>query len=248
MNEQDLFLRQLFDYDTWTYSYLIADLATKEAALIDTVKEKVERDLQLVRELGLQLKYVMETHVHADHVTGADEIRRATGAKGVVGFGTDVACADIPLKDGEELALGRFKIRVLATPGHTNGCVSYYVAGRVFTGDALLIRGTGRTDFQQGSAAVLYDSITKKLFTLPGDTLVYPAHDYQGMIVSTIGEEKQFNPRVGSGKTKEAFVEIMRNLKLDMPKKIQMAVPANLACGALKEAGNYNFLKNQNVE
>lgn len=231
MKTQDLFFRQLFDCDTWTYTYLIADRETKEAALIDTVKEKVQRDLQLLKELGLKLKYVMETHVHADHVTGADDIRNATGAKGVVGFGTHVVCADIPLQDGEEISLGHFRIKVLATPGHTDGCVSYYVAGRVFTGDALLIRGTGRTDFQQGSADTLYDSITKKLFTLPDDTLVYPAHDYQGMTMSTIGEEKLYNSRIGAGKTKEAFLEIMHHLKLAQPKNIQMALPANLACG-----------------
>ncbi|MCE9624978.1 MAG: MBL fold metallo-hydrolase [Deltaproteobacteria bacterium] len=189
MNTHELFFRQLFDYETWTYTYLIADPETREAALIDTVKEQVQRDLNLVKELGLHLKFVMETHVHADHITGADEIR-------------------------------------------TNGCTSYLVAGRVFSGDALLIRGTGRTDFQQGSSSGLYESITQKLFTLPDETLVYPAHDYRGMMVSTIEEEKKFNPRVGGGKTKEEFLAIMANLKLAMPKKIQIAVPANLACGS----------------
>jgi len=237
MNTHELFFRQLFDYETWTYTYLIADPETREAALIDTVKEQVERDLNLVKELGLHLKFVMETHVHADHITGADEIRHATEAKGVVGFGTHVACADIRLDDGAHVELGRFRIKALATPGHTNGCTSYLVAGRVFTGDALLIRGTGRTDFQQGSSSGLYDSITQKLFTLPDETLVYPAHDYRGVMVSTIEEEKKFNPRVGGGKTKEGFLEIMANLKLAMPKKIQIAVPANLACGSPPSPG-----------
>lgn len=233
MKHHDLFFRQLFDYDTWTYTYLLADPQAKEAALIDTVKEQEDRDLSLIKELGFHLKYVMDTHVHADHVTGADDIRKATGAKTVVGVASGVPCADIMLRDGEEIPLGEFKIRAIATPGHTNGCTSYLVAGRVFTGDALLIRGTGRTDFQGGSASKLFDSVTQKLFTLPDDTLVFPAHDYHGKTLSTIGEEKKYNPRLGGGKSKEEFLEIMANLHLEMPKKIQMAVPANLACGSL---------------
>lgn len=232
MESATLFFRQLFDYDTWTYTYLIADPKTKEAALIDTVKEQVQRDLRLLNDLGLHLKFILETHVHADHITGADEIRHATGAKGVVGRHTNVSCADIRLDDGDQIQLGSFQIKALATPGHTNGCMSYLVEDRIFTGDALLIRGTGRTDFQQGSPETLYESITQKLFSLPDETLVYPAHDYKGLTVSSIGEEKKFNPRVGGEKSKEEFIEIMTNLKLAMPKKIQFAVPANLACGS----------------
>lgn len=232
MDTSDLIFRQLFDHDTWTYTYLIADRETREAALIDTVKEQVSRDLNLLKELGLKLKYVMDTHVHADHITGADALREATGAQGVVGSGTEVTCADIRMKSGDRVPLGPFGIKALSTPGHTSGCMSYVVAGRVFTGDALLIRGTGRTDFQQGSSHTLYGSITKTLFALPDETLVHPAHDYRGLPFSTIGEEKKYNPRIGGGKTEEEFVKIMANLNLAMPKKIQVAVPANLACGA----------------
>lgn len=227
------FLRQLFDGETFTYTYLIADPQTKEAALIDTVKNNVDRDLSLVKELGLHLKHVMDTHVHADHVTGAGSIREATGVKSVLGPGTGVSCVDIELNDGQEIALGPLKIRGIHTPGHTNACMSYLTDGVVFTGDALFVRGCGRTDFQSGSASQLYESITQKLFTLPDDTLVYPGHDYRGMTVSTIGEEKQWNPRIGKGKSKEEFIKIMNELNLATPKQMHMAVPANLACGRL---------------
>jgi len=234
MDPSGLFFRQLFDRESSTYTYLLADPSTREAALIDTVKEQVDRDLKLVDELGFKLKYVMETHVHADHITGADDIRHQTGAQGVVGRGTHVACADLELGEGEEVKLGRFKISALSTPGHTDGCMSYYVEGRLFTGDSLLIRGCGRTDFQQGSSEKLYESVTQKLFEFPDETLVYPAHDYQGRTVSTIGEEKRLNPRLGQGKTLQEFVKIMADLHLDLPKKIQTALPANLACGQVK--------------
>ncbi len=233
MSNSPLFFRQLFDQATWTYTYIIADPQTGEAAIIDSVKEQVSRDLKLIEELKLKLRYILETHVHADHITGSGDIRKATGAKTLVGGKTHVVCADKQLQDGETLTLGSLTIRALSTPGHTDGCMSYYVEDRVFSGDALLIRGTGRTDFQQGSSPALYRSITQKLFALPDETLLYPAHDYHGFTVSTIGEEKMFNPRVGNGKTETEFVEIMNQLKLAMPQKIQIAVPANLACGSL---------------
>ena len=191
MNHRPLFFRQLFDEATWTYTYLIADPQTREAAIIDSVKEQVPRDLKLIEELGLKLRYALETHVHADHITGSGDIRSVTGANTIVGAQTHVVCADRQLQDGDNLALGNLSILALSTPGHTDGCMSYYVEDRVFSGDALLIRGTGRTDFQQGSSTTLYQSITQKLFTLPDETLLYPAHDYHGFTVSTIGEEKK---------------------------------------------------------
>ena len=237
-NDPGMLFRQLFDPETSTYTYLLADQRTRQAAIIDPVVEQTARDLQLLRELNLDLVLTLETHVHADHVTGSGALRDATGAKTAVSAAAGVPCADLHLFDGDELELGRHRIRVLSTPGHTDGCLSYLVDDRVFTGDALLIRGTGRTDFQSGSAAELYDSITEKLFALPDETYVYPGHDYRGRSVSTIGEEKRFNPRL-AGKTKDEFIGIMRDLNLAPPKKIVEAVPANLVCGGefLRRAG-----------
>lgn len=227
----DVIFYQLFESESSTYTYLIADKTSKEAALIDPVLTTVDRDLKLVQELGLRLMYVLDTHVHADHITGAGEIRKRTQAKTGVSLEAGVSCVDIPLEDGQELTLGNKKIKVLATPGHTNTCLSFYFEGMVFTGDTLLIRGTGRTDFQQGSSERLYESVYNKIFTLPGDTQVYPGHDYRGQTHSTIELEKRYNPRLGGGKTKDDFNKIMAELKLDNPKKIHEAVPANLACG-----------------
>lgn len=229
----NMIFHQMYEHDSSTYTYLLADSETKEAILIDPVLGMVDRDLKLIDDLGLKLLFVLDTHVHADHVTGAGEIRRRTGAKTGVSHRANVDCADITLKDGQELTFGRQTLRVLETPGHTDGCVSYYTKGMVFTGDALLIRGTGRTDFQQGSSATLYESITKKLFTLPSETKVYPGHDYHGHTSSSIEVEKRLNPRIGGGRTLEEFTEIMNNLKLALPKKIHEAVPANLACGTI---------------
>ena len=230
-----MLFRQLFEPQTSTYSYLLADEETKQAVLIDPVRETLARDVQLLEELGLTLRFVLETHVHADHVTSAGPLRERFGAQTVVSKAGGAPCADRPVVDGDVLDFGRHRIEVRATPGHTDGCVTYVVRDgavtRAFSGDALLIRGCGRTDFQQGDAHKLYRSVHDKVFTLPDDTLIYPAHDYQGRTVTTVAEEKLHNPRLGLAIAEEAFVEIMANLKLAAPKKIDEAVPANLKCG-----------------
>jgi glyoxylase-like metal-dependent hydrolase (beta-lactamase superfamily II) len=226
-----MLFRQLFDSETSTYTYLIADEGTKEAVLVDAVLEQVERDRQLLEELGLTLGYCLETHIHADHITGTGRLRELTGCQGIVPQNATAKCADRFLGDGEILRVGSVEIKAIATPGHTDSHNAYLVNGdRILTGDALLIRGCGRTDFQSGDAAALHHSITEKLFALPEETLVYPGHDYRGHTVSTIGEEKQYNPRF-VGQTKASFIELMANLNLPNPKKIMEAVPANELCG-----------------
>ena len=226
-----MIFRQLFDAETSTYTYLIGDPETRKAALVDPVREQIERDLTLIRELGLELAYVLDTHVHADHVTGAGALRDRTGAKTVGGV-RGASCSDVHVAAGDVIQLGTVPIHVLETPGHTDDSMSYLVGDKVLTGDALFVRGTGRTDFQNGSAEALYDSITRVLFALPDETFVYPGHDYKGHTVSTIGEEKRFNSRIGAGKTREQFVATMSALGLPPPKKIHEAVPANRACGS----------------
>lgn len=225
-----LIFRQLFDYDTWTYTYLLADPSSKDAILIDPVKEQVPRDLRLLEELGLRLKYVLDTHIHADHITGADDLRKATGAKVGVSRESQVTCADLLLEDGHKLGFGPFALEVMATPGHTNTCLSFYSEGMVFTGDTLFVRDVGRTDFQQGSNEKMYASL-QRLLSLPDDTLVYPGHDYRGQTVSTVKEEKLFNSKFGGGASFREFKERMLDMKLGPPKRIQAAVPANLRCG-----------------
>ena len=229
MNDKTPIFRQLFDAESSTYTYLLADRETRAAVLIDPVLEQVERDLKLVKELGLTLTHVFETHVHADHVTGAGLLREKTGAT-VVGGAAGAPCANVHVSHGDELRVGNLVFQVLGTPGHTDDSVSYLIGDKVFTGDALMIRANGRTDFQNGDARQLFDSITNVLFTLPDETFVYPGHDYQGRTVTTVWEEKTHNPRI-AGKSREAFVAIMDNLKLPKPKKIDVAVPANRACG-----------------
>jgi sulfur dioxygenase len=226
----EMLFRQLFDAATSTYTYLLADPDSKEAVLIDSVIEQVDRDATLISELGLTLTYVLETHVHADHVTGAAMLKKRLGAKTVVGERCGMPFADVLAKQGEEIRFGAYGVSVRETPGHTCGCLSYVTLDRsmAFTGDALMIRGTGRTDFQQGDPHTLYRSVIEQIFTLPDKTFVYPAHDYKGRTVSTVGEEKKFNPRVGGGKTEAEFVAIMNNLVLAKPARIDIAVPANL--------------------
>ena len=225
-----LVVKQLYDRESCTYSYLLMDPETREGAIIDPVREQFERDLQIIEELGIELLYTIETHAHADHVTSAGKIRQITGAKIVFGANSGVRAIDIAIEDDAELSLGRYQIRAIATPGHTSGCTSYFVDGMVFSGDCLLIRGCGRTDFQDGDAAVLFNSIKQKLFTLKDETIVYPCHDYNGRSASTIEEEKRWNPRIGGSRTEQEFVELMNNLNLDVPKKINEAVPANKSC------------------
>ncbi|MEI6063902.1 MAG: FAD/NAD(P)-binding protein [Pseudanabaena sp. ELA748] len=226
-----LIFRQFFDPETSSYNYLIADRQTREAVLVDPVLEQVERDLQAIDDLGLTLRYSLETHIHADHVTGAGKLRQLRGVQVLVPENAAVLKADLSLADGEILTIGSVTIKAIATNGHTNAHLSYLVNDtHLLTGDALFIRGCGRTDFQGGDAGMLYDAVTEKLFTLPDETLVYPAHDYKGRTVSTIDEEKRLNPRF-SDRTREQFITIMSNLNLAFPKKMNEAVPANEYCG-----------------
>lgn len=223
--------QQLFESQSSTYTYLIADRQTREAVIIDPVLETVERDLKLLNELELKLIYILETHIHADHVTGAGKIAAATGAKIAVSAAVDVKGVDVPLRDGQKIQFGNHELTVIATPGHTNSCMCYYIGDHIFTGDTLMIRANGRTDFQEGSAENLYKNVVTKLFVLPDETLVYPAHDYKGFTSSTIGDEKRHNSRLNQRIDQQSFVKIMAELKLPEPKQIKIAVPANLNCG-----------------
>lgn len=233
-----MIFRQMYDSETSTYTYLLGDEETKEAILIDSVLEQSDRDIKIINELGLKLKYLMETHVHADHITGIAKLKNSfPDAKSVLFNDSGNITADIYSNDNDEFFFGNKKIKVLSTPGHTNGCVSYYTEGMVFTGDTLLIRGCGRTDFQNGCPKKLYNSVTHKIFSLPDDTIIYPAHDYKGLESSTVLEEKQFNPRLT--KSKDEFVQLMNNLNLPYPKKIQESVPANIVSGDLNHKNNF---------
>jgi glyoxylase-like metal-dependent hydrolase (beta-lactamase superfamily II) len=224
-------IEQLFDPATSTYSYLLWDEKTRQAALIDSVKEQLERDIKLIKQLGLDLRYTMETHIHADHVTGSGLLRNEFNSQVAVHKNSSAGCADILLADGDTLKLGDAVIDVMHTPGHTNTDISYRIENAVFTGDALLINGCGRTDFQSGDAKTLYHSITEKLFTLDNETVVYPGHDYNGFTSSTIGREKTFNPRLGNNRSENEFIEIMDSLLLEPPARINIAVPGNQHCG-----------------
>lgn len=216
-------------------SYIVADRESRQAVIIDAVIENVERDVRILKELGLTLRFAVETHVHADHITAASLLKDRTGAQIVYGGGVSgvVTGADLFLYEGQELRFGESALTALATPGHTDGCTSYILPGAVFTGDALFVRGNGRTDLQGGSAATLFDSVRHKLFALPDDTVVYPGHDYQGRISSTIGEEKRFNERLNLGIDKDSFIELMNKRHQPKPAKIEIAVPANLRAGRM---------------
>jgi sulfur dioxygenase len=228
-----LIFRQLFDPQSSTYSYLLADAERRTALLIDPVFEQARRDAALIEELGLKLAWTLETHVHADHVTGAWLLRQSLGSKIAVPKATGADGADRYLTEGEQLAFGRRHLQVLATPGHTAGCTSYVLDDQslAFSGDALLIRGCGRTDFQQGDARALYRSVRGKLFALPDSCAVYPGHDYRGLTATSIAEEKLYNPRLGGEAVEDDFVGYMQNLGLAHPKAMDAAVPANLRCG-----------------
>ncbi len=226
-----MIFKQLFDQETWTYTYLIADPVTKEAVLIDPVNTHIEAYVAMLDAQGLQLKYTLETHVHADHITASGLLRQRLGSQTGVSQLCGATTADIQIQDGDvfEFAAGE-QIKVIATPGHTSGSISYLWSDRLFTGDSLLIGGCGRTDFQGGDAGAQYDSITQRLFTLPDETLVYPGHDYQQRWVSSIMQERTTNPRL-AGKSREQFIDIMNNLNLPKPRLIDEAVPANRYCG-----------------
>lgn len=228
-----MFFRQLFDPISSTYSYLLADERTGEAVFIDSVFEQHVRDSALLRELGFRLVYALDTHCHADHVTGAWLLRAERGCKIALSAEYNARNVDIPLRAGELIRFGDESLEVRATPGHTQGCLSFVTQkhDRVFTGDALLVRGAGRTDFQAGDPAQLFHSIQEQLFTLPDECQVLPAHDYEGRTASTIGEERRYNPRVGGDAREEDFIGYMKNLGLPHPKQLAIAVPANLRCG-----------------
>lgn len=226
-----MIFKQLFEPVSSTYTYLLGCDHTGEAVLIDPVINAMDRDLETMHGLGLQLRYTLDTHVHADHITAALELKRRTRSKIAAPAVDRLPCVDIPIEEGRPFKFGSIELRGLHTPGHTDGHFAYLCADRVFTGDALLIDGCGRTDFQNGDAATLYRSVTEKLFTLPDEVLVYPAHDYTGRRVSSIAQERARNPRLGANKSVAEFVEIMKQLKLPHPKFIDYAVPGNRLCG-----------------
>jgi glyoxylase-like metal-dependent hydrolase (beta-lactamase superfamily II) len=230
-----MIFRQLFEAESSTYTYLLGCEQTGECLLLDPVVETMERDLDAVQQLGLKLTTTLETHIHADHVSSACRLRGLTGSKIAVPAMERLECADIAVAEDQPLSVGTMTLRPLFTPGHTDSHHSYLLERGelvlLFSGDALLIDGCGRTDFQNGDAGTLYRSVKEKIFSLPDDTLVYPAHDYEHRHVSTVAQERERNPRLGAGKDMDDFVEIMANLGLPYPAKMDVAVPANRRCG-----------------
>jgi len=231
-----MIFRQLFDAESSTYTYLIADETSREAVLIDPVLEGTQGYLLLIDQLKLKLLMTLETHTHADHVTASSRLREATECRSLMGKEALAPCASGTFSDGDHINIGALVINVIHTPGHTDDSYSFHLThdsrSYLFTGDTLLIRGTGRTDFQNGDAHQQYHSLFERLLSFPDDTLVYPGHDYKGWTVSTIGEEKQFNPRLQTNNAQE-YATLMANLHLPTPKLMDIAVPANQACGAI---------------
>jgi sulfur dioxygenase len=228
-----MIFRQLFDTQSSTYTYLLGCGETRDAVVIDPVYEQHARDTALIRELGLKVRYALDTHVHADHVTGAWLMRTALNAETVLSARYQIDNVDVPVDHGDVLAFGNCSLKVRATPGHTSGCLTFVTSDQsmAFTGDCLMIRGAGRTDFQGGDEHEMWRSIREQIFSLPDECLIYPGHDYAGRTVSTILEEKNFNPRIGGDAREEDFVGYMENLGLPHPKLIDIAVPANMNGG-----------------
>jgi glyoxylase-like metal-dependent hydrolase (beta-lactamase superfamily II)/rhodanese-related sulfurtransferase len=228
-----MIFRQLFDPQSSTYTYLLADPGSREALLIDPVFEQARRDAALIDELGLKLAWTLETHVHADHVTGAWLLREKLGSRIALSAASGAEGADRFLAENEKISFGKRSVEARSTPGHTAGCITYVLDERsmAFTGDALLIRGCGRTDFQGGDARTLYRSVREQIFSLPDRCLIYPGHDYRGLTVTSVGEEKLFNPRLAESIGEGDFAGYMGNLGLPHPKQMDVAVPANLKCG-----------------
>ncbi|MET0683351.1 MAG: MBL fold metallo-hydrolase [Casimicrobiaceae bacterium] len=233
---------QLFDPLSSTYTYVLFDVTSRDALIIDPVDEQIERDLSVLREYGLKLAWTVETHAHADHITSAGQLAEHAGARTAAPEGCGITTAAVQLKDGDSLSFGAERIKALHTPGHTAGSMCYLWRDHVFTGDTLLINGCGRADFQSGSSEALYRSITQVLFALPDATTVWPAHDYHGRTHTTIGAEKAGNPRI-AGKTQAEFIAIMDTLGLPKPKRIDEAVPANLTSGLRHDAGGGPLLE-----
>jgi glyoxylase-like metal-dependent hydrolase (beta-lactamase superfamily II) len=231
-----MIFRQLFEPLSSTYTYLIGCEETGQALLIDPVVNSIERDLGVVREHGLTLAWTLDTHIHADHITAALHLKQQVGSRIAMPAMEQLACADAGIGEDAPFRLGSVTLQPLHTPGHTDSHFAYLLGDRVFTGDALLIDGCGRTDFQNGDAATLYRSVQEKIFALPDDTLVYPGHDYQQRRVSTVGQEKARNPRLGGGRSLDEFVAIMDGLNLPRPKRMDVAVPANRGCGEVQGA------------
>ncbi|XP_031550199.1 persulfide dioxygenase ETHE1, mitochondrial-like [Actinia tenebrosa] len=233
-----LIFRQLLDFESFTFTYLLGCNKTRQAVIIDPVDTQVQRDSRLINEMELKLIYAVNTHVHADHITGTGMLKQLTRCKSMISKESG-AIADVLLSDGDDIRFGEQSLEARSTPGHTNGCMTFvsHANKMAFTGDALLIRACGRTDFQEGSPERLYDSVTKKILFLPEDFILYPAHDYKGLTSTSVEEELKHNPRLT--KSKEEFVKIMENLGLTKPKRIDEAVPVNLMCGP-SQLGKYH--------